>query len=149
MSIGSRIRALRDRHKITQADLAKRLGVQPQSVSQWERDVTRPETQRARELAVIFDVPLDWLLNDEDGPVSGESLPATSTDLGFARFDPRILQSVLSAALHALAMSRETADKMAAELLQIARLPPDPSVPASPEDQARLRAATVIGLRHS
>lgn len=147
MSIGSRIRALRARRNITQADLASRLGVKPQAVSQWERDETKPESERARELAAIFGVSMDWLLSDADDSVSGDSLPPGPEDANSAQFDPRILRAVLGAAFQAMGVSRGLADTTTEELLQIARVPADPSVTASPEDQARLRAATVIHLR--
>ena len=43
MSIGSNIYALRKAKKVTQAQLAEKIGVSEQAVSKWENDVCAPD----------------------------------------------------------------------------------------------------------
>lgn len=51
MTIGKQIRELRKKQNMTQEDLAARLYVTPQAVSQWERDLTVPNTDKLAKLA--------------------------------------------------------------------------------------------------
>ena len=46
--IGSRIAANRKRLKLTQEQLAEKLGVTPQAVSKWENDQSCPDTKVGR-----------------------------------------------------------------------------------------------------
>ncbi len=65
MSLGNNIYIKRKETSITQEDLANRLGVSRQAVSDWERDVKKPETQNLINLAKLLDASLDWLCADE------------------------------------------------------------------------------------
>lgn len=56
-----RIKQARLAKKLTQAELADRLGVTPQSVQQWESS-TEPRKSRLTALASILDVDVNWLL---------------------------------------------------------------------------------------
>jgi SOS-response transcriptional repressor LexA len=58
-----------------QKDVAEHFGISSQAISQWEGGRTRPDSQRLASLARLFDVRLEWLL-DEKGPTTYEgSLP--------------------------------------------------------------------------
>ncbi|MBD2785407.1 helix-turn-helix transcriptional regulator [Xenorhabdus sp. DI] len=59
-----RIKQARLAKKITQAELADKLGVTPQSVQQWEAS-TEPRKSRLTALASILDVDVSWLLFGE------------------------------------------------------------------------------------
>jgi SOS-response transcriptional repressor LexA len=54
-----------------QRDVAKAFGISSQAVSQWEAGRTRPDSQRLTRLVRLFDVRLEWLL-DESGPMTVE-----------------------------------------------------------------------------
>lgn len=56
-----RIAALREQRHLTQAELAKRLGVTRSSVNAWELGISVPSTQYLVELAVLFGVSTDFL----------------------------------------------------------------------------------------
>lgn len=47
--------------KMNQAELGEKLGVKPQTISQWEKD-NLPSIDNLRELARVGSVTLDWLL---------------------------------------------------------------------------------------
>lgn len=60
-----------------QKDVAEAFGITSQAVSQWEASRTRPDSQRLTNLARLFDVRLEWLL-DESGPMSYEGDAASA-----------------------------------------------------------------------
>ena len=64
--IGEKIRQLRSQHKMTQEQLADRLGVSYQSVSRWENGVTYPDIEFLPAIAKHFSVTLDYLLGQDD-----------------------------------------------------------------------------------
>ncbi len=63
--IGRRIAELRKKADMTQLELADRLGVRYQAVSNWERGSSMPDIMKLPELASIFDTTIDKLLGEE------------------------------------------------------------------------------------
>lgn len=61
--VADRIRFLREQMQITQAELSKRLGITRSSVNAWEMGISIPSTQYIVELADIFSVSTDYLLD--------------------------------------------------------------------------------------
>ena len=59
------LKELRDRAKITQADLAKALNVAPSTVGMWEQGRNEPSYEMLKKLSAIFNVTTDYLLNNE------------------------------------------------------------------------------------
>ena len=60
--IAERIKHMREQRGMTQAGLAKRLGITRSSVNAWELGISVPSTQYLVELAEIFQVSADYLL---------------------------------------------------------------------------------------
>ena len=60
--IAEKIKSLRQQDSLTQAELAKRLGITRSSVNAWEMGISAPSTQYLVELANIFKVSVDYLL---------------------------------------------------------------------------------------
>nr|WP_325241974.1 helix-turn-helix transcriptional regulator [uncultured Oscillibacter sp.] len=52
---------------MSQVELAKRLGVTKQSVSNWENDNIQPSIEMLVKLAAIFSVSTDYMLGLESG----------------------------------------------------------------------------------
>lgn len=74
--IADKIKALREARGLTQASLAKKLGITRSGVNAWEMGLTVPSTQSIVELALIFGVSTDYLLglnNSASIPVDGLS----------------------------------------------------------------------------
>ena len=69
MQIGERIQKLRKKQGLTQASLAKRLFVTPQAVSQWERDITIPDTDKLADIAAALHTTVNKLT---DGEAAGQ-----------------------------------------------------------------------------
>ena len=61
-----KIRRLRTAHGITQVELAHRLGVSKQSVSNWESNTIQPSIELMEKIADLFGVTTDYLLGRED-----------------------------------------------------------------------------------
>lgn len=63
--IGKRIAGLRKSNNMTQQDLADRLGVTYQAVSNWERGLSMPDVVRLKDLAALFGLSLDEIMGNE------------------------------------------------------------------------------------
>ncbi len=61
--IADKIKILREKQGITQAELAKKLGVTRSGVNAWEMGITVPSTQYIVELSLLFSVSTDYLLD--------------------------------------------------------------------------------------
>ena len=64
--IANRIKKLRESAGMTQAELAKQLGLTRSGVNAWEMGITVPSTQYIVELAQFFKISADYLLGLED-----------------------------------------------------------------------------------
>ena len=64
--LNERIRKLRLERNWSQVDLAKKLNVTKQSVSNWENDNIQPSIEMLVKLAGTFSVSTDYLLGLED-----------------------------------------------------------------------------------
>ena len=74
--LGQRICELRTASGWSQVDLAKKLGVAKQSVSNWENENIQPSIEMLVRLARLFDVTTDYLLGLDSIPrLSVEGLP--------------------------------------------------------------------------
>ena len=62
-----RIQLLRQARNMSQVELAKRLGITKQSVSNWENDNIQPSIEMLVKLAAIFSVSTDYVLGLESG----------------------------------------------------------------------------------
>ena len=60
--VADRIKYLREQENMTQADLARQLGITRSSVNAWEMGISVPSTQYIVELAGMFNVSTDYLL---------------------------------------------------------------------------------------
>ena len=61
--IADKIKELREQLNMTQAALSKQLGITRSSVNSWEMGISVPSTQYIVELANIFKVSTDFLLD--------------------------------------------------------------------------------------
>ena len=61
-SIGDIIKELRKQRKITQTELAEKIGVTAQAISRWERSVGYPDITQLVPLAKAFGVTTDEIL---------------------------------------------------------------------------------------
>ena len=75
--LGERIRELRKAMKITQMQLAAELNVANGTIAMWETEKREPDIKTIRRLADFFDVPVGYLLGEDEKkptPVSEDGL---------------------------------------------------------------------------
>ena len=60
--ICDRIKMLREKSGMTQAELSRKLGITRSGVNAWEMGLSIPSTQYVVELALLFNVSTDYLL---------------------------------------------------------------------------------------
>ncbi len=77
MTFGEKIQKLRKAAGLSQEELSDQLGVSRQAVSKWECDNGYPETEKIVRMSKIFNVTLDYLLNEEE-----TKAPETGTEQG-------------------------------------------------------------------
>ena len=65
MTLGEKIKLQRKKHDMSQRDMAERLFVSRQAVSKWEADKGIPDIENLRQIAALFNISLDYLINDE------------------------------------------------------------------------------------
>lgn len=68
MSLGSKIKELRNRNGMTQKELSEKLNVTAQAVSRWESDEVEPSVQTIKQMSAIFNVSIDELFGNETEP---------------------------------------------------------------------------------
>lgn len=70
MTEENKVKDFRIKSKMTQKDLAKKLGVNHQTIARWEKNQTQPSTSMVRELAMIFDTTINAILGYESATYS-------------------------------------------------------------------------------
>ncbi|MEM6887248.1 MAG: helix-turn-helix transcriptional regulator [Pseudomonadota bacterium] len=84
-TFGDRVAAARELADMSQAELARRLGVRLATLRSWENDLSEPRANRLSMMAGLLNVSMMWLINGEgdgiDAPIEEGSLPASAQDL--------------------------------------------------------------------
>ena len=74
--LGTRIKELRKEFGLSQVELAMRMEVTKQTISNWENENIQPSIDMLVDLANVFNVTTDYLLGLDDVPrLSIEGLP--------------------------------------------------------------------------
>ena len=73
MTIGEKIAQARREKRLTQEELADRLGVSRQAVSKWESGAALPETDKLARLSGLLGVSCDYLLCDDASEEQGNA----------------------------------------------------------------------------
>ena len=84
-TFGDRVAAAREVAEMTQAQLARRLGVRVSTLRAWENDLSEPRANRLSMMAGLLNVSMMWLINGQgeglDAPMEEASLPASATEI--------------------------------------------------------------------
>lgn len=64
-TMGDRLLAARERAGLSEAELARRLGVRAKTLTAWEADEVEPRSNHLRTLSGLLGVSLIWLLTGE------------------------------------------------------------------------------------
>ncbi len=68
MTLGEKLKFLREQRGWTQFQAAERLGISSQVVSNYERDYRSPDKETLSRIAKVYNCSLDWLLGVTDNP---------------------------------------------------------------------------------
>ena len=71
------LKSLRKKHYLNQSEFAKRIGVSQSAVSQWEHDLTRPNSYQLQAISDAFGVSIDEILGDQQRQDHGIELSDT------------------------------------------------------------------------
>jgi transcriptional regulator with XRE-family HTH domain len=77
-TFGDRVAAAREAAGMTQAQLARRLGVRAATMRAWENDLSEPRANRLSTMAGLLNVSMMWLMN---GQGEGLEAPGDTTAL--------------------------------------------------------------------
>lgn len=84
-TFGDRVASAREAAGMTQAVLARRLGVRVATLRAWENDTAEPRANRLSMLAGLLNVSMMWLINGEgeglEGPEGATELSGNAADL--------------------------------------------------------------------
>ena len=92
-TFGDRLAAAREAAKLSQAELAERLGVTEHVIDRWETDAKEPRANRLSMLAGLLGVSLSWLLTgrgegvDEPGEEGAVEISGLLAELRSVRAD--------------------------------------------------------------
>lgn len=84
-TFGDRVAAAREMSEMTQAQLARRLGVRVATLRAWEDDMSEPRANRLSIMAGLLNVSMMWLINGQgeglDAPAEDVILPASANEI--------------------------------------------------------------------
>ncbi len=84
-TFGDRLAAAREMSDMTQAELARRLGVRVATLRSWEDDLSEPRANRLSMMAGLLNVSMMWLINGQgeglDAPLEEAALPSSASEV--------------------------------------------------------------------
>jgi transcriptional regulator with XRE-family HTH domain len=98
-TFGDRLAAARDVARLTQKDLAQRVGIKTHTLRNWEEDLSEPRANRLSMLAGILGVSLSWLLMGEgEGVIAPEDDDDAATDMADVLTELRAVRTQMAQA---------------------------------------------------
>lgn len=101
-TIGDRIKRRRDELKMTQDDVAGKIGVTRAAVAQWELNQTAPIRKRMTELGEALECSANWLSYGEAGAAEPRSASVTMSRVEFEAALRDAMQAGFDAAMAGL-----------------------------------------------
>lgn len=77
MNFGNKLVKFRKENKLSQEELADKLGVSRQTISNWELNVTKPDVDYIKKISKIFCVSIDEMLNNDVRDIMEEKISNT------------------------------------------------------------------------
>lgn len=75
MSLGNNLFKARKKKGLSQEEVAEKLGVSRQTISKWEVDETLPDIRQSKNLAVLYGLSLDELIEFDIDVKEVQELP--------------------------------------------------------------------------
>ncbi len=97
-TLGDRLAGAREGLGMSQADLARRLGVKLKTLQNWEDDISEPRANKLQMVSGVLNVSVMWLLNGEgEGPDRPGGSGALPSDISSLLGEVRGIQGEMSA----------------------------------------------------
>lgn len=97
-TFGDRVAGARDAAGMTQAQLARRLGVKKSTVRGWEEDLSEPRANKLSMMAGLLNVSIMWLLTGEgDGMTGPDEVPSERDSLAQVLSELRAIRTEMRA----------------------------------------------------
>lgn len=97
-TFGDRVAGAREAAGMTQAQLARRLGVKKSTLNAWEQDLSEPRANKLSMMAGLVNVSIMWLLTGEgDGMTAPAEDLQTSPDFSGILAELREIRAVMRA----------------------------------------------------
>ncbi len=111
MSIGEKIKKLRQEKNVSQAELGEIVGVHEKHISRYERGISRPSVEILRKMAGYFGVSIDFIVNEDNSAFDKESKDHELLDYfeeanRLEEEDKNIIKGVLDAIIFKAKMKR-------------------------------------------
>lgn len=88
MTLGEKLKTLREKRGWTQSQAAENLGVSSQVISNYERDYRSPDAQNLRKLAELYNTTTDYLTGLTNNPSPrGDEVPDNNSSINVAFYD--------------------------------------------------------------
>ena len=87
MSLGSSLYHARKKSGFSQENVAEKLGVSRQTISKWETDETLPDIRQSKELAVLYHMTLDELIEYDFDEQQAQQMIDSISEEAQARID--------------------------------------------------------------
>lgn len=95
MTLGDKIKKLRLEANIKQSELAEQLGVARTAISNWEKDINKPNVDLISRMCYIFNVSPDYFFDIEKAPEPKEPVSEAEVE----RLAVQLYQALLRAGL--------------------------------------------------
>lgn len=87
MSLGSSLYHARKKNGLSQENVAEKLGVSRQTISKWETNETLPDIRQSKELAMLYHMTLDELIEYDFDEQQAQQMIDSVSDEAQARID--------------------------------------------------------------
>jgi transcriptional regulator with XRE-family HTH domain len=97
-TFGDRLAAAREYAQMSQAQMARRLGIRASTLRSWEQDLSEPRANHLSIMAGVLNVSMMWLMNGEGEGLDAPNADAAETDADVATIlrDMRDLRVTIS-----------------------------------------------------
>lgn len=102
MTIGDRIKELRKEKRLTQRELADKINVSSQVISNWERTYSTPDAEDVKRLADALGTSVDYIIGRVDDPITWQTVDDVVTPI-----DPEIAEEMKVIGVEAIKLTSE------------------------------------------
>lgn len=82
MTLDKKLVRLRKKEGLSQAEVSEELDVSRQAVTKWETGQSRPSTENLQSLSKLYNVPLEYLLDESEDELPAPAPTASAAESG-------------------------------------------------------------------